>query len=102
MRLKDLAVGCAAGFAGAVITQKVLRKKTLSSEEALKIVKKQVRQALHIDGAWIYLTPQDYSKNGLNYQVYKGGLTSKDEQSSLHYDFVVDASTGTIIDLNEQ
>lgn len=102
MRLKDLAVGCAAGFAAALIVQRMLHKKTLSSEEALKKVKKQVRQALHIDGAWIYLTPQDYSKNGINYNVYKGGLTSKDEDSSLHYDFVADASTGTIIDLNEQ
>lgn len=102
MRLKGLFIGCAAGFTAAMTVQKFLSKKPLSSEDALKKVKNQVRQALHIDGAWIYLTPQDYSKNGLNYNVFKGGITAKDDGSIQHFDFVADANTGTIIDLSEQ
>lgn len=102
MKWKHIACGFTAGLAGGYYLQKALKHKKLSPEGALQHVKHAVKQVLHIDGAWVYLTSQDFSKNGLSYRVYKGGLTTKDEQQVQHYDFVVDATTGTVLELFEQ
>ncbi|TCP26662.1 putative small secreted protein [Scopulibacillus darangshiensis] len=102
MKLREIACGFAAGLAGGYLLQKAFNNKRLSSEQALQHVKKAAKGILDIDGAWIYLSSQDMNKNGLSYKVYKGGLTAKDEQNIHHYDFIVDASTGTVLELSEQ
>ncbi|MBM7644869.1 putative small secreted protein [Scopulibacillus daqui] len=102
MKIKNIAIAFGVGLAGGYVLQKALQKSTLSPEQVMQLVKKTAKKALDIDGAWIYLSPENYQQNGLTYKVYKGGLTAKNNENLEHYDFIADASTGTILDLKAQ
>ncbi|MFC7393591.1 PepSY domain-containing protein [Scopulibacillus cellulosilyticus] len=102
MKFKNIAIAFGVGLAGGYVLQKSLQKSQLSPEQVMQIVKRAAKKSLNIDGAWVYLTPEDYYQNGLSYKVYKGGLTAKDGENLEHFDFIADASTGTILDLKAQ
>ena len=48
------------------------------------------------------MKPENYTKNDLDYEVYKGGITRNTEGKREQFEFVADASTGTILELNAQ
>ena len=100
MRWKDFAIGTAIGFVCGYATKQAINKWSQPSPDAiLHSVKEKIRENGKIIGSWILMKPEMYTKNGLQYNVYKGGVTvlSDDEQQQL--EFVADATTGTIIDL---
>ncbi|MCO7124887.1 hypothetical protein NIE88_03740 [Sporolactobacillus shoreicorticis] len=98
-----LVVGAIAGyFAGVANCRLTSEKKALSSEHILERVKSAVNDQLPIEGAWIYLSPHIWSRDSLNYMVYKGGLISSDRGINRHFDFIADAHSGTILELTAQ
>ncbi len=88
-------LGLAAGFTLA----NRMNKKDITPEKALRNVKKALHDRLEIEGSWIQMHPEKLNSGLLEYTVYRGGITSNEQNRIKHYDFAVDAKTGTIIEL---
>ncbi|MCO7175907.1 hypothetical protein ACFP7A_01920 [Sporolactobacillus kofuensis] len=98
-----IVVGTITGYLAGIATCQFINKKgSLSSENVLARVKKAVSEQWPINGAWIYLSPQSWSKDDFTHFVYKGGLTSDEDGIIHHFDFVADAHTGSLLELKAQ
>ncbi|GAK02857.1 hypothetical protein JCM19037_1124 [Geomicrobium sp. JCM 19037] len=102
MKVKDLLVGAAIGFAAGYAVKEACAAKSVSPEKALKQVKESVSHRIPISGSWIHMNPEHYEKNELDYNVYRGGISSTAAGETKQMDFVVDAKTGTILELEKQ
>jgi predicted small secreted protein len=94
-----------AGLAGAALGYAVTKqqKERLSPEKALKMLKEKASQNYHISGSWILVTREDTSVFGLPYTVYKGGFSdSSYGNAPVHYEFLIDAQTGSLLQLIEK
>lgn len=90
-----LGVGIAAGV---VFQREVIDRKTISPEKALKSAKSTVGQRFDIDGSWVHMQPEAVERYGLDYEVYEGGITVSTRDQVRHYNFLVDAVTGTVVE----
>lgn len=97
--LAAFGVGAVTGYC---ITKGLSNLRPLSSERALREVKASLKDILDVDGAWIHLQPEEWENGKLTQTVYHGGVTETRDGEAVHYDFVVDAQTGTILKLEEQ
>ena len=104
MRTKDLLVGALIGAGAAAITvSTIASKKTyISPEKALKAVKGAVKPVYTVKGSWIHMKTDSVKKFNLPYTVYAGGLTCEKEGDLQQLDFMVDAETGTLVELQAQ
>jgi predicted small secreted protein len=94
-----------AGIAGAVAGYAITKKATewLTPEKALDLLKNKARETYSISGAWIMVNREETTVYGLPYTVYKGGFSHSIEGNSpVHFEFMVDARTGTLIQLKEK
>ena len=99
VKLKHLIASTAVGFAAGWLISKQIQEKDLPPEKALHRVKHQLKGKLAIEGSWIQMVPEKLKKDKLEYTVYRGGITSKEDNVTKHYDFAVDSKTGTILEL---
>lgn len=95
-------VAAAAGFTAGMMLEKRNKKRPLTPEKVLDLVKKSLQNKLPVNGAWIFLSPHEVTRNDLKAYAYQGGLTVKKGEGVEHYDFVADAETGSLIDLKGQ
>lgn len=103
MNYKNLLLGAAAGFAAGYAAKQALEQNCgPSPEKVLASVKESVKKDGKIYGSWIVMKPENYQKNDLDYQVFKGGITRYTDGLLEQFDFAADASTGTIIDLTQK
>ncbi|KWW20100.1 MULTISPECIES: hypothetical protein [Peribacillus] len=103
MNWKTFLLGTAAGFAAGYATKQILEQSTRTSpDKVLAHVKETVKKDGNIYGSWILMKPETYTKNELDYLVYKGGITRNTEGLREQFEFVADAATGTILELNAQ
>ena len=103
MKLRNVIVGAAIGFACGYATKVAVEKCTKPSPDAiLTRVKETISRDGKIIGSWILMKPELYTKNGLKYETFKGGLTQETDEGQKQFEFVADASTGTVLDLSEQ
>jgi predicted small secreted protein len=102
MKINQLLIGVGIGAAAGFFLSSKLNEKGMSPEKALKLVKDKVKENIPVDGSWIHMQPEELAKNELTYEVYRGGLTATQDNTVDHYDFVVDAKTGAVIELNKQ
>ncbi|WP_018921765.1 PepSY domain-containing protein [Salsuginibacillus kocurii] len=100
MKIRDLLIGVGLGFAAGYAVKEACAHKTVSPEKALKYVKENVKDSIPVNGSWIHMTPENYEKDELEYTVYKGGISSTQAGETKQLDFVVDAKTGTILELS--
>ncbi|MFT4414950.1 PepSY domain-containing protein [Fredinandcohnia humi] len=99
MSWKKFFLGVGIGFAGAYLLREALTETTLPGDKALKLAKEEFKKNGPIDGSWIQMNPEAYTRNGILYQVYKGGISRTDNNESHQYEFIVDAKTGTILEV---
>ncbi|SCN00690.1 Propeptide PepSY amd peptidase M4 [Bacillus cereus] len=107
MSWKGLVAGLGVGFAaGYLVANKVQEQSHISSEKALKMVKqalKMVKQALshkgEITGSWVHMVPETFEKYDVAYEVYRGGLTTMLDDIQERFEFLVDAKTGTVLEV---
>jgi len=101
---KTFISGVAAGFAAGYVVKELTNQSNITSpEKILSTIKSTLGQGGEtIRGSWIMMKPEKYTKNELDYDVYKGGLTKQEGLESTQYEFIADATTGTIIDFYEQ
>ncbi|WP_110114161.1 peptidase [Bacillus sp. CGMCC 1.16541] len=97
MKWTHVATGFALGFASAYIIQK--KQSSLSSSDALQLVKQAFKQNGTIDGSWIQTTSKLHQAQGLTFEGYSGGIIRTVDNQQEHFEFFVDKSSGAIIDL---
>ncbi len=103
MKLQDIALGAVIGFACGYAAKSAVEKYAdISPDAILKKAKEMLKQDGKVIGSWILMTPETYKKNGLSYDVYKGGITRLSENEQKQITFVADASTGTVLDVTEK
>ena len=94
-------VGVAAlGVAGGIIANKKYQEiKVLSPEEILDLIKQQFLKEGTIEGAWINYAKEPMQKFAVTYMTYKGGITRKEGDEIIQYEFIADAQTGSILEI---
>ena len=103
MNWKTFLLGTATGFAAGYAAKQIMDQTlTPSPDKVLAQVKETVKQDGNIYGSWILMKPETFEKNGLDYQVYKGGVTRNTDGHREQFEFIADAQTGTILELNPQ
>ncbi|GGF05822.1 MULTISPECIES: PepSY domain-containing protein [Halobacillus] len=103
MNWKKVAIAAGVGaLAGYVVKEQVANKQGVTPEKALKIAKEAFKKQGPISGSWIYMKPEELNKNGINYDVYRGGISKNQDGETSQYEFFIDSETGTIIDVTEQ
>ncbi|MQR95232.1 peptidase M4 [Fictibacillus phosphorivorans] len=91
-----------AGLTGAAIGYVVTKKQTetITPEKALKQLKEKASEHYRISGAWIMVKAEEKNVHGLPYSVYKGGFSSSSPGTEAsHFEFLIDASTGSVLEL---
>jgi predicted small secreted protein len=98
MSWKKFVTGIAVGFAAAYALEQWREKMVIPSEKALQIAKEAFKKSGNISGSWIQTNIESFEKNGLSYQVYRGGITKTSDAETEAHEFIMDAYTGTIIE----
>ncbi|RHW40787.1 hypothetical protein D1B31_11405 [Neobacillus notoginsengisoli] len=104
MNWKSFLLGAAAGAAGAyAVNTAIGHNRDVPAQKVLNHTKDQFKLSGPVNGSWIHMESMPYDKNGIHYRVYKGGITRISpnlESSGEQYEFVADATTGTILDVH--
>lgn len=102
MNKRNVVFAAAIGFAiGYLVNHQVETQKKINPEKALKNAKETFKKEGPISGSWIYMKPEEVEKNGLHYQVYRGGITRNIDGQNKEYEFYIDTKTGAIISVEE-
>ncbi|MGG3466395.1 PepSY domain-containing protein [Neobacillus pocheonensis] len=100
MNWKSFILGAALGAISGYAAKEVLSKKTnVSPEKVLNQVKNHLKQNGPISGSWIHMAAEPYEKHQIKYRVYKGGITKNNNGATEQLEFIADAQTGTILDI---
>ncbi|MED4401241.1 PepSY domain-containing protein [Metabacillus fastidiosus] len=101
MKCKDFMIGLGLGITIGYFLKDQLKTTYISSNKALNIVKKAFKERGTIDGSWIFTNVEQYEKNGISYDIYKTGISRTVDDSAEQYETIVDAKTGTILEVNK-
>jgi predicted small secreted protein len=96
MKWKTLLLGTFVGLIGGYALSKKIK---MSPEKVLAQVKNSFKKHGPIQGSWIHMEVETFEKGQIHYQVYKGGISRLINGVSEQFEFVADASTGTIIEV---
>lgn len=100
MNWKSFIFGAAAGLAGGYLLREAAAQKVpVSGEKILAEVKKSFKKDGPIDGSWLQMKPEDYSKYAIHTKVYRGGITRNKDGRREQFEFIADAYTGTVMDI---
>lgn len=91
--LSTLGIGVALGY----FIKSKLVEMPIQPERALKIAKEKFKEDGEVSGSWIYMRAEALTLHGLNFLVYRGGITRTSNDKNQQYEFFVDARTGTIV-----
>ncbi|MCA0986399.1 PepSY domain-containing protein [Guptibacillus algicola] len=102
--MRDVLLGAliGAGAAMAATSLTTCKKSAIPPEKALKSVKEAVKNSYAVKGSWIHMKTDSINKFDVPFTVYSGGLTCEKEGRLEQMDFLVDANTGTIVELQKQ
>ncbi|GEN88000.1 PepSY domain-containing protein [Oceanobacillus sp. FSL W8-0428] len=99
MSKKKVLLAAAIGIAiGYIAREQVSNQTKITPEKALNHAKEMFKRNGPISGSWIYMKPEELERNGLLYDVYRGGVTRNIDGANKQFDFYVDIETGAVID----
>lgn len=99
MSKKKVLLAAAIGIAiGYIAREQVSNQTKITPEKALNHAKEMFKRNAPISGSWIYMKPEELERNGLLYDVYRGGVTRNIDGANKQFDFYVDIETGAVID----
>lgn len=102
MKWQRFLIGAGLGLMAGLFINRGNANRSISAEKALKIAKNSFSEQIgKVDGSWIHTIPEDYSKDQLAYKVYKGGISFYQDNDLIQFEFIVDSTTGAILDINE-
>lgn len=100
MNWKSFLIGAGAGLvAGYLANEAVKQSSLVSGEKVLQNVKLAFKENGSVDGSWIKFRPEEYEKYNVKTEVYRGGITTKQDGETKQFEFLADAKTGTVIDV---
>lgn len=102
MKLSDFLAGMATGvIAGFAVREAVNRMdRNVSAEGVLNTVKSAFKERGPIDGSWISMNPEPFELGVIKYEVYKGGISRVWQGETENYEFIADARTGSVLEIN--
>jgi len=99
MNWKSFLLGAGVGIAGGYAVRELLTQNAaVTPEKALANAKAAFMADGQISGSWIQMKPEPYQNDQLHYNVYRGGISRKEGDEIVQYEFVADKDTGTILD----
>ncbi|MBO9131236.1 PepSY domain-containing protein [Bacillus sp. 165] len=101
MNWKSLFAGLGLGLAAGYIIGNKLPKQHISAEKALNIAKRTFSKKGEITGSWIHMVPEVFEQYDLTYDVYRGGITAIIDGVQNRLEFLVDSSTGAILEVKQ-
>lgn len=103
MKNRDLLIGFATGVAATYIIKEVYDRKAklYPADDVLKSVKNAFKEEGPIDGSWIFMKTEPYKQHAVSTEVYKGGITRHREDELEQFEFLADAFTGAILEVNK-
>ncbi|WP_059171437.1 PepSY domain-containing protein [Bacillus sp. FJAT-27445] len=103
MNWKAFLLGAVAGAAGAyAVNAAISQNIDLSAQKVLSHARGQFKLSGPVSGSWIHMEAVPFEKNGIQYRVYRGGITRISPglaDTGEQFEFVADATTGTILDV---
>jgi predicted small secreted protein len=100
MNWKSFILGATIGLIGGVTAKEIIKQRTnVSPEKVLESVKRQFKQHGPISGSWIHMEACDHVLHPINYRVYKGGISRNSNGTNEQFEFIADATTGTILEV---
>ncbi|MCQ6274427.1 PepSY domain-containing protein [Bacillus sp. V3B] len=99
MNWKTFLTGIGTGLvAGLVLRDAIAKNQRITAEKALANAKTAFKKHGPIQGSWIQMEKQPYTKSLLQYEVYIGGISRLVNDQTEQYEFIVDTVTGAILD----
>jgi predicted small secreted protein len=100
MNWKSFFLGAAAGLIGGYAAKEIITKRTnVSPEKVLENVKRQFKKHGPISGSWVHMEAESFEKHPILYRVYKGGISRNTNGENEQFEFIADASTGTLLEV---
>ncbi|HIX71129.1 MULTISPECIES: hypothetical protein [Enterococcus] len=95
-----LVLGLGVGLVGGVAsTLWVKKRQRLSADAVLNTVKGAFLKEGPIEGSWINFEKQPLRKFAVHSEGYTGGITRLEDGKLVSYEFLADAKTGTVLDI---
>jgi len=89
----------AGAFVGAWLVSKFYEKKLVNGDIIVGNVRRLFTVVGTIEGSWIEMEPVYIEQEDFSGYVYYGGITRKEQEELVQYEFYADAKTGAILDL---
>ena len=89
-------IGLASGIAATIWTK---NKTTLKADDVLNKIKAAFQAEGPIEGSWIQFDTQPIHKFAVQQDAYSGGITRMEDGMLVSYEFLADAKTGTVLDI---
>ena len=89
----------AGAFVGAWLVSKFYEKKLVNGDVIVGNVRRLFTVVGTIEGSWIEMEPVYIEQEDFSGYVYYGGITRKEQEELVQYEFYADAKTGAILDL---
>ena len=89
----------AGAFVGAWLVSKFYEKKLVNGEIIVGNVRRLFTVVGTIEGSWIEMEPVYIEQEDFSGYVYYGGITRKEQEELVQYEFFADAKTGAVLDL---
>ncbi|WP_041580657.1 PepSY domain-containing protein [Bacillus sp. 1NLA3E] len=104
MNWKSFLMGVGSGLAGGITAYYLFQKghtQTVTPEKVLEKIKTTFKEQGPILGSWIHMEAEPYVKDKIQYRVYKGGISKKVDDETKQFEFIADATTGTILSVQQ-
>lgn len=85
-------------LSGVIVYLTILSTKKYSPFKLIEEVKSYF---MNVTGSYIVSEPQPFEQDGIQYEVYRGGVTTENHGKVSNYEFIADASNGKIINIKE-
>ena len=89
----------AGAFVGAWLVSKFYEKKLVNGDIIVGNVRRLFTFVGTIEGSWIEMEPVYIEQEDFSGYVYYGGITRKEQEELVQYEFYADAKTGAVLDL---
>ena len=86
-------------FLGAWLVSKFYEKKLVNGDVIVGNVRRLFTVVGTIEGSWIEMEPVYIEQEDFSGYVYYGGITRKEQEELVQYEFYADAKTGAVLDL---
>ena len=86
-------------FLGAWLVSKFYEKKLVNGDVIVGNVRRLFTVVGTIEGSWIEMEPVYIEQEDFSGYVYYGGITRKEQEELVQYEFYAGAKTGAVLDL---